>query len=70
MEEQNILAENRTLKKDNAALAEKIYRLQHDLGYIEYIARHEFGMAAPDELVFRFTKQSGKKNKKIIKGNK
>ncbi len=59
-EEREILTENKCIEKENAALAEKIYRLKHDLVYIEYIARHDFGMAARDELVFRFKKYSKK----------
>ena len=59
-EEQKILTENRAIKKENSAIAEKIFRLNHDPEYIEYIARHEFGMAAPDEFVFRFKGKSKK----------
>ncbi len=62
-EEQKILTENRAVKQENSAIAEKIFRLKHDPEYIEYTARHEFGMAAPGELVFRFKKQSGKGKK-------
>ncbi len=56
-EEQKIQMENIALKKENAVLAKKIYRLKHDPEYIQYVARHEFGMAAPDELIFRFKKR-------------
>ena len=60
-EEQKIQMENMVLKKKNAHLVKKIYRLKNDLGYIAYIARHEFGMIAPDELMFRFKKPEKEK---------
>jgi len=65
-EEQRILTENRAIEKENSAIAEKIFRLKHDPEYIEYIARHKFGMAAPDEFVFRFKfpKRKSMKGKK------
>ncbi len=62
-EEQGILTENSAVKKENSAIAERIFRLKHDPEYIEYIARHEFGMAAPGELIFRFKKKSEKGKK-------
>ncbi len=61
-EEQKIQMENMALKKENAVLVKKLYRLKHDPKYIEYVARHEFGMAAPDELIFRFKKSKKGKN--------
>ena len=62
-EEQKILTENSAVKKENSAIAERIFRLKHDPEYIEYIARHEFGMTAPGEIVFRFKKQPEKGKK-------
>ncbi len=62
-EEQNILMENKNIERQNAVIAGRVYRLKHDLVYIEYIARHNFGMAADNELVFRFKKHSAKGSK-------
>lgn len=39
--------------QENRKIENEINRLKHDLEYIRHIAKHEYGMAAPDELVFK-----------------
>ncbi|SLM27900.1 FtsB [Desulfamplus magnetovallimortis] len=53
-EEQLMINESRMIEAENQDVELKIERLKSDLSYIEHIARHELGMLAEDELVFRF----------------
>ena len=39
--------------RDNLKIEKEINRLKHDLEYIRHMAKHEYGMADPDELVFK-----------------
>lgn len=55
-EEQIIMDKNKKIEKENTELARKVTRLKHDMGYIEHVARHELGMAAQDELIFKIKK--------------
>lgn len=50
----DIQAKNKDLDLDNRELARTIERLKIDMGYIEHVARHELGMTAKNEVVFRF----------------
>ncbi len=61
LQEQAIIEENEAINAANRVLERKINRLKSDISYIEHIARHELGMVAKDELVFRF--QDIKENK-------
>lgn len=60
--EQAIISENDAINEANRVLERKVDRLKSDIGYIEHIARHDLGMVAKDELVFRFQdiKKAGK----------
>ncbi len=40
-------------KQENAGLEKQILRLKQDILYIKHLARHEQGMAEPDELIFK-----------------
>ncbi len=54
LQEKAIISENNAINQANTVLERKVDRLKSDISYIEYIARHELGMVAKDELVFRF----------------
>ncbi|MCP4115940.1 MAG: septum formation initiator family protein [Desulfobacteraceae bacterium] len=58
-EVRRIEAANLELDLANRELARTIERLKTDMGYIEHVARHELGMAADNEIVFRFKEKSG-----------
>ena len=53
-EVRRIEAANQELDLANRELARTIARLKTDMDYIEHVARHELGMAADNEIVFRF----------------
>jgi len=44
---------NERLTRENLAIRIEIDRLKHDLGYIENIARQEFGMIKKDEIILK-----------------
>lgn len=50
----DIQEKNKKLDLANRELARTIERLKTDMGYIEHVARHELGMTAKNEIVFRF----------------
>ncbi len=52
-EKQNIILSNEKIMDKNSQLLGQINRLKNDKEYIGHVARHEFGMAGADELVFR-----------------
>lgn len=39
--------------RTNEKIEREINRLKYDLEYIRHMAKHEYGMAEPDELVFK-----------------
>lgn len=43
-----------TLEQENGRLRNEIHRLQHDMDYIERIAREELGLIRDDEVVIEF----------------
>jgi cell division protein FtsB len=51
--------ENERLTKENLRLYHTIDRLKNDHVYIENIARHELGMVAENELIFKSTPSKG-----------
>lgn len=53
-EVERIEVANRDLDMRNREIARTIERLKTDMGYIEHLARHELGMVADNEIVFRF----------------
>ncbi len=40
-------------RQENKIIEKQILRLKQDIGYIKHLARHEHGMAEPDELIFK-----------------
>ncbi|WDP88878.1 MAG: septum formation initiator family protein [Desulfobacter sp.] len=51
--EARITARVRKESQENKRIEKEINRLKHDLEYIRHKARHDHGMAAPDELIFK-----------------
>ncbi|EMS80812.1 FtsB family cell division protein [Desulfotignum phosphitoxidans] len=41
------------VKQENQRIENQILRLKQDIEYIRHLAKHEQGMAAPDELIFK-----------------
>jgi cell division protein FtsB len=40
-------------RQENTIIEKQILRLKQDINYIKHLARHEHGMAEPDELIFK-----------------
>jgi len=57
-EQSKLVQKNERLTRENLAIRIEIDRLKHDLGYIENIARQEFGMIRKDEIIIKPQKQS------------
>jgi len=53
-EETRVLKKNQDIMLENQRIEAIITRLKHDGTYIEHIAKHEFGLAGEEELIFRF----------------
>jgi cell division protein FtsB len=41
------------VKQENQRIENQILRLKQDIEYVRHLAKHEQGMAAPDELIFK-----------------
>jgi cell division protein FtsB len=52
-ERDRISAQNRQITQDNVSLGVEIDRLKNDPHYIESVARKEFGMIGPEEVVVK-----------------
>lgn len=52
---------NERLTRENIAIRIEIDRLKHDLGYIENVARQEFGMIRKDEIILKPKNQPDRK---------
>jgi len=52
-EKQLIMADIKKIEEKNSNFSFQINRLTNDKEYIEHVAKHEFGMAAHDEYVFK-----------------
>lgn len=53
--------EQEVLTRQNKEMKEDIERLQSDKGYLEKVAREEYGMLKENEMVFDFAKKKKKK---------
>lgn len=56
LEHEAVLAENRKMEEANAEMARTIKRLREDPFYVEFVARQDYGLAGPDDVVFAFDK--------------
>lgn len=50
-----VLQKNAKIKSSNQSLSREIRRLKQDLDYLRHVARHDLGMTAEDEVVFKVT---------------
>lgn len=53
-EKARILEKTLEIEEENRGIEKIIARLKHDGTYIEHLAKHGFGMARKEELIFRF----------------
>ena len=60
-EQGKLVQKNERLSRENLAFRIEIDRLKHDLGYIESIARQEFGMIRKDEIILKPKNQADRK---------
>lgn len=49
----SVLTQINIVQQENRQLENQIVRLKQDAEYIRHLAKHEQGMAAPDELIFK-----------------
>lgn len=56
-EHEAVLAQNRRMEEENAEMARTIKRLKEDPFFVEFVARQEYGLAGPDDIVFAFDKE-------------
>ena len=49
----SVSAQIEIVKQENRRIENQILRLKQDPEYIRHLAKHEQGMAAPDELIFK-----------------
>jgi len=52
-EQSKLIQVNERLTRGNLAISIEIDRLEHDLAYIENIARQELGMISKDEIILK-----------------
>jgi len=56
MERQAYIERIRQLTEENRALLDEIRRLRTDMSYVESVARKQFNMIRPNEVIYRFKK--------------
>jgi cell division protein FtsB len=52
-QEAGISTRIRQVEKENRQLEKEIRSLKKDANYIKHLAKHEYGMVEPDELIFK-----------------
>ena len=60
-EQAKLVQKNERIARENLEIRVEIDRLKHDLGYIENIARQEFGMIGKDEVILKPKNQPDRK---------
>ncbi len=48
-----VVRENERIRKRNQILVQQIHRLRNDPEYIRHVAKHDLGMTAADDVVFK-----------------
>jgi cell division protein FtsB len=49
----SVISQIDVVKQENQRIENQIIRLKQDAGYIRHLAKHEQGMAGPDDLIFK-----------------
>ena len=62
-ERHSLVNKNRNIARKNLSFHRKIDRLEHDLTYIETVARQELGVIGKDEVILKI-KESGSQKQK------
>ena len=70
MERQAYTERIRQLTEENQALLVEIDRLRTDKKYIESVARKQFNMIKPNEVIYRFEKEKKEDNTKDTEDEK
>ena len=56
-ERDNVVEKNEAIDQENLSMYREINRLEHDLKYIEKVARDELGMIGKDEIIIKTRKK-------------
>jgi cell division protein FtsB len=57
--------QNYRLQRDNETLRQKVFRIRNDYYYLEKLAREEFNMVRPGEVIYRFPKNQAHRNNPV-----
>ena len=57
--------QNYWLQRDNETLRQKVSRIRNDNYYLEKLAREEFNMVRPGEVIYRFPKTEPRRNDSV-----
>jgi cell division protein FtsB len=66
---ETLILDNQKTNWKNEEMFREISRLKHDPIYLEEIARREFGLVKPDEIVFFFDEGQNKEAQRNVTGN-
>jgi cell division protein FtsB len=49
----SVMSQIDIVKQENREIENQVIRLKQDIEYVRHLAKHEQGMAEPDELIFK-----------------
>ena len=56
-ERDSVIEKNEAIDQESLSMYREIYRLEHDLKYVEKVARDELGMIGKDEVIIKTKKK-------------
>lgn len=56
-ERDSVIEKNEAIDQENLSMYREVYRLEHDLKYVEKVARDELGMIGKDEVIIKTKKK-------------
>ena len=65
---ETLIIDNQNINQKNEEMFREISRLKHDPIYLEEIARKEFGLVKPDEIVFFLDEGPNKETQRHVTG--